>query len=81
MALRFVLIALWPISLFAAAQVGASTQQMPAPPPPGVEVRFVLNPDNSDGAFAGRLMALLDGRWVPVTLAEHKGGIIPLSTR
>jgi hypothetical protein len=75
------LIAAWALSLVAVAHVGAAAQQAPAPPPPGVEVRFVLNPDNSGPAFSGRLMALIDGRWVPVTLEEHKGGVVPLRTR
>lgn len=78
MAFRSVMISLWVLSLFAAAQIGASAQLKPAPPPPGVEVRFVPMPTNRPGVVAGRLTALVGGQWVPVTLAELQGGIVPL---
>jgi hypothetical protein len=72
---RFLLVAVWALSLVFAGHIGARAQNAPAPPPPGVEVRFVLNPA-ARGTHTGRLMAFLDGQWVPVTL-EHQGGVVP----
>jgi hypothetical protein len=40
-------------------------------------VRFVLTPNNARGPLVGRLMGFIDGQWVPVTLMDYGGGIVP----
>lgn len=77
-----ILAALWVLSLVATAQFGASAQrQEPQPAAPGVEIRFVHTGRDHQGVPYGRLMALVSGQWMPVTLAELQGGIIPLDSR
>jgi hypothetical protein len=82
--LRIVFVGLWALSLVAAAQFGASAQRYePQQPTPGVEIRFRPTGENRQGQPMGQLMALVNGQWLPVTLAElHAGGgIVPLDSR
>lgn len=79
---RLVLAGLWVLSLVAAAQFGVFAQRSESQlPSPGVEIRFVHTGRHHQGMPYGRLMALVDGEWMPVTLAELQGGIVPLDSR
>ena len=75
-------LSLWALSLVAAAQIGAAAQRYEAQPPaPGAELRFVQAGRTPNGMPQGRLMAFINGQWMPVTLSELQGGIVPLDSR
>jgi len=76
------LVAVWVVSLVAAAQFGASAQSQA----PGVEVRFVPDGGRAGGAIAGTFMANIGGTWQRVqprvdTGEPMEGVIRPLGGR